>query len=406
MSVIHITELKALREANPDWSAVRASVEAAGMVVRVFGALAIIHYRRADVVPAGARWFRSVVWDTERNMPLSVSTARAEQSGAEQAGSLHTSEQSGPNADVFSWQAADFADKQVSEYLEGVTLSIFKDADGNVQVASRTRIGASAGFYSKTTFQQMLADAVAEAGHSSVEAFFHAQTTGTPYTFLTVLVKHPEHRVVEKVTKPQVFILQQGHIADDGTVAIRRAAGAGAPPLIAGPAAGQNVAAWFEALVNANTWAWQGIVVHDGEGRRWRLRSAVYHMIRSLRGNTSRADERFFTLRAAGMVKTYLQYFPEERDQFWGFEKWMRQATKQLYNLYVSIYKARELALGDVEVQWHTHLAALSRLYLGTLKPAKKSVLMSNVVDYMNALPVPRLLFLMNYWRRSAPTPN
>lgn len=389
---IQITEFKVLREANDTWPALKAAVEAAGMNVRVSGQLAIIHYKRADDLPAAARWWRSVVWDTMRNMPLSVSTSRAEQSGAEQA-------------DLFTWQAADFTGKHVSEYLEGVSLNIFKDADENVQVASRSRIGAGTGFYNKITFQQMLADAVAAAGYSSIKEFFNAQTAGTADTFLTVLVKHPEHRVVEKVEKPQLFILQQGHVADDGTVAIRRvctSSGASAPPLIAGPVAGQSVAAWFEALVSGNTWAWQGVVVQDSDGRRWRLRSAVYNMIRSLRGNTSRADERFFTLRAAGMVKTYLQYFPEEGNEFWGFEKWIRSATKHLYNLYVSIYKAKQFTIGDVEAQWHTHLAALCRLYLGTLKPAKKSVLLGNVVEYMNALPVPRLLFLMNYWRRGA----
>ena len=406
---IQITEFKVLREANDSWPALRAAVEAAGMNVRLSGQLAIIHYKRADDLPAAARWWRSVVWDTVRNVPLSVSTPRAEQGGAEQSGTEQSgAEQSGAEqADLFTWQAADFTGKNVSEYLEGVSLNIFKDADGNVHVASRTRIGAGTGFYSKTTFQQMLADAVAAAGYSggsdsnsSIEEFFKAQTAGTQDTFLTVLVKHPEHRVVEKVEKPQLFILQQGHVADDGTVAIRRVAGYGAPPLIAGPVAGQSVAAWFEALVSGNTWAWQGVVVQDSEGRRWRMRSAVYHMIRSLRGNTSRADERFFTLRAAGMVKTYLQYFPEESDQFWAFEKWIRSTTKHLYNLYVSIYKAKQFTLGDVEAQWHTHLAALCRLYMGTLKPAKKSVLLENVVEYMNALPVPRLLFLMNYWRR------
>jgi hypothetical protein len=116
-----------------------------------------------------------------------------------------------------------------------------------------------------------------------------------------------------------------------------------------------------------------------------------------MRGNTSRSDERFFGLRAVGMVKTYLQYYPEESGAFWGYEKWLRAATKQLYSYYVGIYKARELKLEDVATQWHTHIQALSRLYVTVLKPAKKSVLMSTVIEYMNALPVPRLLFLMNF---------
>lgn len=363
------------------------------------GPLVIIHYRKgiSDMDIPHVRWFRSVVWNTESNMPVSVSTPKAirEDAGA-------GSEVGPVGGNVLEWGAADFEGKVVREYLEGVTMNLFRAvAGGPVEVSTRTRMGAGAGFYNKTTFRQMLEDAVVAAGFESIEAFFD-KNVQTGETFLTVLMQHPEHRVVEKVEAAHVFVLQAGAIREDGCVVIREGC-SGAPAIVEGPVEGQTAASWFEGLVNGRTWVWQGVVVQDSEGRRWRIRSAVYRMIRSLRGSTARSDERFFSLRAAGLVKTYLQYYPEESKAFWGYEKWLRAATQTLYNYYVEIYKARRISLTDVDARWHTHLGALHHMFTVQLKPVRNGLHMSHVVTYMNALPTPRLLFLMNLDKRIAP---
>lgn len=382
-----------LRAANPTWTALRSYLtSSAGGDLQVRetegSPFAIIHYRKgiSSMSIPHVRWFRSVVWNKESNMPVSVSTPKAvcedDTGGA-----------------VLEWGVADFEGKVVREYLEGVTMNLFRGAEGAVEVSTRTRMGAGAGFYNKTTFRQMLEDAVLASGAAGIEEFFAAHIQEGE-TFLTVLVQHPEHRVVEKVAAARVFVLQAGAIEADGTVMIREGCADG-PAVIDAPAAGQSPATWFEDLVNGRTWVWQGVVVQDGEGRRWRVRSAVYRMIRSLRGSTARPDERFFSLRAAGLVKTYLQYYPEESKAFWTYEKWIRSATQTLYNYYVEIYKARQLSLTDVDARWHTHLGALHHMFMGQLKPVRNGLHMSHVVAYMNALPVPRLLFLMNLDKRN-----
>ena len=376
---------KNLRSEYSTWDSLKAHFLGEGLQIKEEGALAIINYKHGSECMEATKWFRSVVWDKDAHIPLSVSSSRA-----------CSDENDIDNA--FTWSKAD---KVVSEYLDGVTLNLFKQGDC-VIVSSRTRLGAGAGFYNKTPFQQMLVDAVKGDGHETIQEFFEKNVDQTvAHPFLTVLIQHPEHRVVEKVEKACVYILHNGYVSDDGLVHINMSS-THSPKTYTLPAENEAITEWFEKLVNANSWSWRGVCIIDGHGNRWRIRSSVYKMIRSMRGNTSRSDERFFTLRAAGMVKTYLQYYPEESNLFWKYEKWMRSATKLLNGYYVAVYKSRELTLDGIDARWHTHLGAIHNMYMGQLKPSGNGVHMNHVVSYMNALPVPRLLFLMNLDKRLA----
>ncbi len=386
-----ITDFKALRETWSTWSALKEYLQSdagGALGVREFdgGRRALIHYRKgiSDMSVSHTRWFRSVIWDTATNMPVCISTPKAIDENA-------------AGGNVFEWSAADVASKSVQEYLEGVTLNLYKDASGTVQVSSRTCVGAGRGFYNTVSFRSMLNDAIRACGHDqeTVEDFFGALVQA-PNQFLTVLVQHPAHRVVVKVETPRVHVLQRGHVSEDGSVYIEEMCQAG----LETPALGETVAEWFERLVQTHGWSWQGVVIHGAAGERWRIRSSVYHMIRSLRGSTNRVDERFFGLRAAGLIKTYLQYYPEESNTFREYEKWLRSMTNQLFSFYVAVYKARSVQLAAVDKRWHTHLAALHRIYLTTRKPTGHGLLMSDAVNYVNSLPVPRILFLMNYEHR------
>ncbi len=377
-------EFKNLRERFDNWSALSnhlASDEGGAFGIREVegNPHALIYYRKgiSNMRLPHSKWFRSVVWNTVTNIPVSVSTPKAV-------------EETSDGGNVFEWATSGFIGKTVQNYLEGVTLNIFRDADGQIQVSSRTRIGAGRGFYNKTSFREMLDDALKARGFQTLEHFFASQDG---CNFLTVLLQHPAHRVVELIAEPYVYVLQTGTIAADGSVTIREVH----ESVLEGPKDGQTVATWFEGLVTARSWGWQGVTVHDGAGNRWRIRSSVYRMVRSMRGSSARADERFFGLRAAGMVKTYLQYYPEDSNKYWEYEKWVRATTRLLYKYYVDVHKAHSATLNDIDPRWHTHIGGLHRLYMTALKPAGKSVRLTDAMEYMNTLPTPRLLFLMNF---------
>ncbi len=384
-----------LRNQHPTWDAMKAfltSPEGGSLVCkeRDGGKYAVVFAKKgvSSMDKPHSKWFRSVVWNTSTNLPVSVMTQKAE-AGSE---------------DLLQAATLPAGVQRISEYLEGVTLTVFREAGATeAQVSSRSQFGAGGKFYKQATksFAAMLKDAL---GSASVESLLGTPVEGVTQ-FASVLLQHPEHRVVTDIRVPLVYVLQSGEVAADGTIRVCEqpdAAGQSKPDTYDGPAAGVSVADWFAELAATKPWGWQGVMLHDMTGRRWRIRSTVYRMIRSMRGNTPRSDERFFGLRAVGLVKTYLIYYPEEKKVFWKYEQWIREATTHLFQLYTDIHKTHILPAETVDGAWRTHISALHTLYLTQLRPEGRTVKMAEVVQYMNALPAPRLLYLMNLPHRRA----
>ena len=157
---------------------------------------------------------------------------------------------------------------------------------------------------------------------------------------------------------------------------------------------------WFAELTIKNGWQWQGLVIKGPNGRRWRLRSTIYSMVRSLRGDTPRADERFFVLRSSGMIKTYLSYYPEDKQRYWEMETWLRLLTDQIFTLYCGVYKEKSADFSAIPKMYQTHLAAIHNKYLKNLRQSGQTVNKAIVRDYVNTLPIPRLLFMLNFRNR------
>ncbi len=328
---------------------------------------AIIRYDKkvSDLSRPEVRWCRSVVWNTVTNRPLSVMPPKG----------LDVT------SDMMNMTELP-ADWKIDEYYEGTTLAIYRNGDEK-RIASRTKFDATGSFYSKRSFADLYAECnVYVPGENR---------------FISILMQHPEHRVVGQVEKPTTYVLHVGVVAEDGTVTINEQGGSKANFET------KTLSAWFADEATKRGWEWQGIVIKDGAGTRYRLRSNTYRMVRSLRGETPRTDERFFSLRRQGLIKTYLYYYPEDKQRYWDYENWLRDATEELYKTYCVLNKERAVQLEAVPKKWHVHLAALHGQYMQTLRPAKKTVNRDVVKDYMNNLPTPRLLFLMNLEKRTTP---
>lgn len=338
--------------------------EAGGQVRVIEGDddMAIFHYDKKHTDMSRWSWMRSVIWNKATNRPIAVAPPKATDVD-----------------DTF----VSATNMQIQEYLEGTTLSIF---NGD-QVASRTKFGASKGYYGAKTFREMLDDAL--SGESL------ASLVPAGYTFASVLVQHPEHRVVDQVREARVYVLHAGRVEIDGSVVISETNLDRAPPAITGPES-QTISEWFAGLASSESWTWRGAVLKDGAGKRFRLNSNSYRMVRSLRGSTNRADERFLGLRAAGLVKTYLYYYPEDKQIYWRYETALRSITNDMYVAYCAVYKEKSKALSDVDPKLQIHVRGLHAQYLGTLRPAGNTVVRATAIAYINSQPIPRILHLLN----------
>ncbi len=332
------------------------------------GKEAIIRYdkKTSNMSLDSVRWARSIVWDTVNNKPLSVATPKAKEDIVE-----------------------DSMGYRIEEFIEGFTMSVYKSATNEKKIASRTKFGATGNYYAQRSFADLYNDTCVSQGLPELGA----------YDFMCIIVQHPEHRIVSRIDKPAWFPLHGGRILPNGDIEITELTTS--MKLDEFPLEDKPLKRWFAELAIKKGWQWQGIVLKNKTGDRWRLKSPIYSMVRSLRGDTPRSDERFFTLRSSGMIKTYLSYYPEDKQKYWEMETWLRLLTEQIFNLYCGIYKERAIDFATVPKMYQTHLAIIHNKYIKTLRSSGNTVNKGVVRDYINTLPIPRLLFMLNFNKRN-----
>jgi len=333
---------------------------------------AIIRYDKAyqDTQTMANGFFRSIVWDTVTNRPVCVAPPKACEQALDQ-----------------------ISDYRCEEFLEGVMVNAFLDASGTVKLATRSKMGATGIFYSRRSFQDLLVDALQQKGFNTIQEI--KQILGT-HTFASFLLQHPEHRIVSRIRVPSLYLIHRGSVAEDGTVTLQEVNEE--PFAIPSVPVPENTSP--EALViqmaeqKGRGWQWQGLVFKDGQGSRWRLRSKAYTMVRTLRGESPRQDVQFLNLRSKGMMETYLYYFPEEKDAMWELEGRLRHLTHNLYQQYVNCHIKHQLKFAELPPFWKPHVFSLHSLFLGSLKEKGHFIRKQEVIQYVNHLPIPRVLHL------------
>lgn len=399
-----LSVFRELREQYPQWSALKEFLESpAGGKLRIIECeqegIHIIRYDKAttDFSKSHVPWFRSVVWDGRTNLPLCVAPPKANQ-GLPQAV---------PPSAVAS------GDLRWEPFLEGVMINTYRSlADSEPQLATRSKLGASGVYYSKRPFNQLLQDALASQG-TTLSVLLGAGghqvpdgSVGETAVFASLLLEHPEHRIVSKVTAPRVTRIHAGTVLANGDVRIEEALESnGVPTYTAASAAppttltSEATGRWMTGEAERWGWQWQGVVMKDGKGGRWRLRSTPYMMVRAMRGDTPRQDVRFLGLRQRSMVDTYLYYYPEEQAVLRRYEQEVRAVTEKIYQAYVSAHITKATKFGDLPAHWKPHVFSLHGLYLGSLRPQGFFVRKREVITYVNELPIPRILHLLRKLR-------
>jgi len=361
-----ISHFKDLIGQTSDWESLRQHLESyEGGRLRIIDCDSNLHLIRYDKGASNfnvphTKWFRSVVWDSSTNRPLCVAPPKANEE------------------DIPTNSTATYT---YEEFYEGVMINAFLK-DGQVQLATRSKLGATGTFYSPRTFQSLLADTGMTP--DSIKMIL----TETNSLFVSLLLQHPEHKLVSRITEPNAIVIHTGSIDSEGLVTITDTVDQLVKP------ADISLDQWARSVAEKNGWQHQGLVVKDGQGARYRIRSSAYTMVRTLRGDSPRLDVRFLKLRQQRLLETYHFYYPEEKEMMDQLELLVRQLTQQLYNFYVCTHIKHSIKFVDLPAHWKTHVFALHSFFLGNLKEKGFFVRKQEVVQYMNNLPIPRMLHL------------
>uniref|UniRef100_A0A6C0K720 Uncharacterized protein n=1 Tax=viral metagenome TaxID=1070528 RepID=A0A6C0K720_9ZZZZ len=328
-------------------------------------------HEESNTMSEVAQLCRSVVWDTRLNLPCCVAPFAARR------------DQKIPNEKPL----------RLEDFVEGVMINLFRyRGDPTTHVTTRSRLDADGTFYSDKSFRALFDEALAakNATLADLETMMCDPNgqAGVKSTFISLVLAHPEHRVVRAVDQANLWTIYRGSVMDDGRVnfTTNNLPAAWCPKSYS---TNLVVKSWtdlkdkFEEIKQSKPWYWQGLVVHTGL-QRWRFRNADHDRVRrDLRGTESNSYGRFLRLRANKRIQEYLRVYPEDSDEFQTFESDYRGATKTLYAWYCRCHKEHSIAFKAMPKSVQPLVFGLHKLYLEKLKPTSKTLRLTDVIDWI-----------------------
>jgi hypothetical protein len=272
------------------------------------------------------------------------------------------------------------------EFIDGTMINIFRH-NGTIEIASRSRIGTAKTLFTEKTFEQMMAEAI--------EGKTVADIVPEGWSSASIVLQHPENRIVCPVTLPRIYIVFMTKIDADGVKVFYDPADW---PIALGVYAIQRydlsqtgkTAEQIDTFVNmkslSHKHAWQGVVLYNAAGERTKIRNLFYQTVKGFRANDSCPEERYARLRKTRSLKRYLEYFPEDQEKFTELEGVLRAHTRNLYSHYVKTKITKENVLDDLKWPYKFHVGVIHRRYMNTLKDMKQKISLEYVITYVNEL--------------------
>jgi hypothetical protein len=271
-------------------------------------------------------------------------------------------------------------------------INVFRvKGDSETHVTTRSRLDADGSFYSERTFRELFEEAMEskKVCLDDIEAIMgDPAKLDVAGTFMSLVLAHPEHRVVRSVEQANFWAIYRGVIKTDGTVDFytEDLPVSWRPKtysLTFKPNDWAELKAKFEEIKASKPWYWQGIAVHTGL-QRWRFRNADHDRVRrELRGTESNPFGRFLRLRANKKVQEYLRVYPEDSDAFQGYENEYRSATKSLYSWYCRCHKEHAVTFKELPKAVQPMVFGLHKFYLETLRPQTKTLRISETIEWV-----------------------
>ena len=361
--------------------------------------LCLIRYEKgvSNMLLPHSKWFRSVVWDTAMNRPVCVAPPKA----------------AAETCPFFTEVDREKSGVICQELLDGVMINIFKRAgDETLHITSRSKLDATGRFYSSKSFRHLFMESYTGwivKPEEPLEWLIQqeAQRIAAPdeskgekavcYSFL---VQHADHRIVKKITQNAAFLIHKGIFYEDGTMHIKDQMTADdipshtipQPPtlLIQG-----DLTTWLENEMRQQPWDFQGIVLKDQQGNRWRWRSEKYRVVKSLRGNSPELMDRFVQLYLQNVTPMYLDFYPEDTVSFSFYTEFMHQVVKNIYESYMKLRVHKSCTIDQIDKMYHPHLYALHGIYLAHFRSIHKKMTANDVYTYIRSQPWQRVAFLL-----------
>jgi hypothetical protein len=365
------------------------------IIVKPFDHLYILKYNKSNLTTENVRslgLFRSIIVDKQGNI-LSFAPPKS------------------IDFDIFS-QTNKYEDCFIQHFPEGTMINVFFDKHiDDWQISTRSTIGAKCNFNmdSNITYRYMFLDAM---NHIGLE--FEDLDKNCCYSFV---LQHPKNRIVVPIKEPAIILTNKYKIENNEVFNNNSFINPTKFNTLTMHTIDDNN---FKSSVNytGNNWKqliehfytdnlpyqFQGIVIWNNKGERTKIRNTSYEKIKHLKGNSPKLQYQYYYLRQNNAVKDFLTYYPEYKEEFSDFRRELHKYTNQLYQNYIKCFIKKEKPLGEFPFQYKTHMYKIHEIYLNELKFENLFVNKKVVIEYVNTLPPPRLMYSINHVKKQYDT--
>jgi len=286
------------------------------------------------------------------------------------------------------------------EFIEGTMINAFWDTSiEDWNIATKSNIGAKCKYSvdSNKTFRYMFLDSM---NHCGLE--FNQLNKDYIYSFV---VQHPENRIVIPIIQPQLYLVAIYQVNNSNIVnKIENIKLSNVKTPRRYPYndikdkfgdSWQFIRNYFNS--DDLDYKTHGIIVYNKTGDRLKIRSKNYEKVKMLKGNTPKLQFHYYYLRQNGLVKEFLTYYPEYKEEFRMLRNTLHNFTDQLYQYYISCYIKKQKKVKEFPYNFKIHMFNLHKIYIEELMQQKKFVSKQVVIDYINTLHPAKLMYSVNY---------
>jgi hypothetical protein len=309
----------------------------------------------------------------------------------------------------------DQANLMYEEMIDGIMVNLFFDDEENKwQMATRSEVGGKNKFYLDTsakTFGELFAD-----GCIACDLDLEPSRCPLPQNYqYSFVLEHPEHRIVRPVDSPRLYLVEAYEILDPIEKIIRtiNINDKSEPiyrelekiPKLCYPRMYSYKSQTDVARVmkqGKHRYHFAGIMIKDYQNsRRMKVRNPVYEDVKRLRGNHSKKQFLYLTLRQNGNLSTYLRFYPEDGDLFQKYRAQLHEFTDKCYNFYVECFIKKKHHVNNYPDQYKMVMTQLHSMYLKNYVESKGFIAKQDVIGLINKMPPARQMYLLNYELRN-----
>lgn len=285
------------------------------------------------------------------------------------------------------------------EFIEGTMINCFYDKNERDWIIStRSVVGAKTSFLKDIdkTFKEMFED-----------AFTNMKLTWDMFSreyVYSLVLQHPINKIVLNIEEPTLYLVEVYKIDDFKIQMVDYRKTECLRQLI------QNIK--IPEIYEINNLSYEeikekyasmnthymclGIMFKNGF-ERCKLRNPSYEYLHNLKGNNPKLQYQYYSLRQNNQVKDFLKHYPKYKESFSKLRDELHRETATLWKNYISCFVKHIQPLEKYGYQYRPHMIELHKKYINDLLESKKYVSRQTVINYINELPVPRLIHFMNY---------